>query len=390
MTMQTLYSILYLEINLFSVILLVIIRVKTLGLSRMVAQRNFSMAVDCMAVFFLSDTLWVLTENGFLPYSKFVILGAKDIYFLATSLMCYFWFVYFEYLQDSPFVKNRKSLWISSTFAWLQLLLIIINHFTGILYYVDDQNVYSRGPFFIALYLFSYVYVLFTCTRAFIGIFKKELAAKRPYLIRLALFPVAPAIGGLIQYKINKLPVVCGMLALSTLMIYLDALEQMISIDPLTKLNNRKQLLFHYNQRVRDNEDHIPVYLLMVDANKFKYINDTFGHVEGDAALVRIADALRAGCGKLKRRANIARYGGDEFVILAKAENDRIIDDLIANIRSHLTQLNEEAKAPYDLTISVGVAHTDGIEEPPFHLLADQADKKLYEEKAKFNLQEER
>lgn len=383
MDMQTLYSILYLEINIFCVALLVIIRVKTQGLSRMVAQRNFSLAVDSMAVFFLSDTLWVLTENGFLPYSKSVIIFAKDIYFLTTSMMCYFWFLYFEYLQDSPFVKNLRRIWIASAFAWIQMLLIIVNHFVPILYYVDENNVYNRGPFFILLYLFSYIYVLYTCARAFIGVFKKEKLAQRPLLIRLALFPILPAIGGLIQFKINKLPVVCGMLALSTLLIYLDAVEQMISIDPLTKLNNRKQLIFHYEQRVKDNDDHIPVYLLMIDANRFKSINDTYGHVEGDAALIRVADAMKLGCGKLKRRANIARYGGDEFVILAKAENDRIIDELIADIRAHLKKLNDDAKAPYELTISIGVAHTDGYEEPTFKELAEEADKRLYEEKAK-------
>ena len=349
----------------------------------MVAQRNFSLAVDSMAVFFLSDTLWILTENGFLPYSKSVIIFAKDIYFLTTSMMCYFWFLYFEYLQDSPFVKNRRRIWIASAFAWIQMLLIIVNHFVPILYYVDENNVYNRGPFFISLYLFSYVYVLYTCARAFIGVFKKEKLAQRPLLIRLALFPILPAIGGLIQFKINKLPVVCGMLALSTLLIYLDAVEQMISIDPLTKLNNRKQLIFHYEQRVKDNDDHIPVYLLMIDANRFKSINDTYGHVEGDAALIRVADAMKLGCGKLKRRANIARYGGDEFVILAKAENDRIIDELIADIRAHLKKLNDDAKAPYELTISIGVAHTDGYAEPTFKELAEEADKRLYEEKAK-------
>ncbi|MBR4580097.1 MAG: GGDEF domain-containing protein [Lachnospiraceae bacterium] len=383
MSMEMLYSIIYLEINLFCVLLLVIIRVKTLGLSRMVAQVNFSMAVDSTALFFIADTVWVLTENNFLPYSKFVILASKDVYFLASSIMCYFWFVYFEYLQDSPFVKNKRRMWSSTLFVWVQLILIITNHFTNILYYVDADNVYHRGPLFILLYLFSYAYVLVTCSRALVGSFQKENAAKKPLLIRLALFPVAPAIGGLIQFFVPRLPVICGMLALSTLIIYLDALEQMISIDPLTRLNNRKQLMFHYDQRIKDNDDHIPVYLLMIDANRFKSINDTYGHVEGDAALIRVADALKHGCGKLKRRANIARYGGDEFVILAKAENDRIIEELIADIRAHLKELNEAAKAPYELTISIGVAHTDGQEEPPFKQLAEEADKKLYEEKAR-------
>ena len=131
---KTLYSILYLEINLLSVAIITVIRLKTLGLSKMVAQRNFSMALDSMVVFFLSDTYRVIAHNRFLPYWKTGVILSKDIYFLSTALMCFFWFVYFEYLQNSPFVKNRKRLWISSAFVWIQLILIIVNHFVPILY----------------------------------------------------------------------------------------------------------------------------------------------------------------------------------------------------------------------------------------------------------------
>ena len=381
MSYNTLYSILYLEINLLSIAVLVIIRWKTLGVTRMVAQRNFSMAVDSMAIFFLSDTFWVLTENGVLPYSKWVILLSKDVYFFATAAMCFFWFVFFEYLQDSPFVKSKKRLWMSTVFVWVQLTSIIVNYFTHILYYVDANNRYQRGPLFICLYLFSYVYVLFTCTKALIAIINKKYAGKRKIYIWVASFPVIPAIGGIIQFLFPRFPVVCGVLAIEVLIIYLNWTDEMISLDPLTRLNNRKQLLYNYEQWMKNNDDHLPVYLLMIDANWFKSINDTYGHIEGDAALIRIADALRASCGELKRRVNIARYGGDEFVILVKAENDKIVRDLIENVRRKLTALNEEAKAPYELTISVGVAHNDGKTSMPFKTLAEIADEELYKEK---------
>ena len=182
MNFDDLYSMLYLEVNLFSIGLVVIIAIKTMGMTKMVAQRNFIRGAICLIVFFASDTFWVLMENRFFPvYSEIAIIASKNIYFLFTSLTCYSWFIYFEYLQDSPFVKDKKKILISATFVFIQFVLIIVNHFTGILYYVNDKQEYMRGPLFLSLYAFSYIYVVVTCTRAFLGVFdkKKEEQSRR-------------------------------------------------------------------------------------------------------------------------------------------------------------------------------------------------------------------
>ena len=382
MNFDDLYSMLYLEVNLFSIVLVVIIAIKTMGMTKMVAQRNFIRGAICLIVFFASDTFWVLMENRFFPvYSEIAIIASKNIYFLFTSLTCYSWFIYFEYLQDSPFVKDKKKILISATFVFIQFVLIIVNHFTGILYYVNDKQEYMRGPLFLSLYAFSYIYVAVTCTRAFLGVFDKKKEEQRKKLIRLASFPVAPAIGGVIQFAFPRLPLVCVMLALSVMILYIDWLTEMISVDPLTRLNNRKQLLHNYEQWLRNNEDHTPIYLLMIDANHFKEINDTYGHVEGDAALVRIADALRAACKTFKKRATIARYGGDEFVVLARAENDRIIEEFIENVHFRLDELNKQAGAKYELKVCIGMARTDSVEDRPIKELLAAADEKLYDQK---------
>ena len=384
MNFESFYSIIYLEINIFAIILVCIIMINSNGMSRMVAQRNFTRAIFAMIIFFASDALWVVLENGFIPfYSKAAILITKDIYFFFTSMMCYSWFIYFEFLQDSPLVKSKRNIRLTSTFVWVQLILIIVNHFTGILYYITADNHYTRGPFFISLYLFSYVYVIYTCSRAFFGIFNKNKTAQREKLLKLAFFPVLPAIGGITQFIFPKLPVVCMMLALATLILYLDWINEMISVDPLTRLNNRKQFVYNYEQMLKNNDEKMPVYLLMIDANKFKEINDTYGHVEGDMALIRIADALRAGCKTLKKRATIARYGGDEFVILTRADKDETVLNFMKQIETELEELNKKANAPYNLTVSIGMAKMEASEELPLKLFVEQADEKLYEVKKK-------
>ncbi len=117
----------------------------------------------------------------------------------------------------------------------------------------------------------------------------------------------------------------------------------------------------------------------MIDANKFKSINDTYGHIQGDAALVTIAEALRLSCKGLQHRASIARFGGDEFTVLAMTEDEQEIEALCARIMKNVAELNRKANAPYDLSVCIGVARAD--QETKLEALIEAADEKLYGEK---------
>jgi diguanylate cyclase (GGDEF)-like protein len=84
--------------------------------------------------------------------------------------------------------------------------------------------------------------------------------------------------------------------------------------DPLTRLPNRRFLDAHAKQEIaRAMRTMQPLALLMIDVDRFKRINDTYGHQKGDEILKAVADCLRAG---LRPYDVCSRYGGDEFVVL--------------------------------------------------------------------------
>ena len=375
------FALMYLEINLISMLTVGLIHFKTNGLTKMVAQRNFAMAIDAQMVFFGSDTLFALISTGVLPYSPFLAILCKEVYFMSTSLLCFFWFLYFEHMQNSPFVKDRKRVWISSILVWVMVVLLTVNIFTGCCFDLDENDQYQRGPLFILLYVFSYAYVFFTCLRALVRIFMKKYYNQRKMLIKLALFPVAPAIAGIIQFIYPELPVACAALTFATLIIFMDRSDDMIALDPLTHLHNRKMLDYYYEQWHDDKEADEDLYLLMIDANKFKSINDTYGHLQGDKALIRIADAMRLAIRGTNRHFNIARYGGDEFAILIRAKDENEILALEDRIRTSLDELNKEAGSPYELTVSIG--HEQASRGTTLKELIEKADTRLYEEKKK-------
>ena len=124
---------------------------------------------------------------------------------------------------------------------------------------------------------------------------------------------------------------------------------------------------------------HPALTLFMIDANKFKEINDTYGHTQGDVALERIAEALRNACAGMHFRTNIARYGGDEFALLVRSEDPQEIEDLHGRINQCLSDLNQETGSPYDLSVSIGIAQA--TKDKTMKQLIQEADAMLYEEK---------
>ncbi len=246
--MELYYGLLYLEINLVASFLVLFIRIKTLGMSKMVSQRNFSSAIDAEVVFFLADTVAVMIVHGLLPFSRAGLMAAKTVYFFSTALMCFFWFIYFEHLQGSAFVGLPKAVLSISCLLWALGVMLLINLFTGIFFYVDADGVYRRGPLFIVQYIFAYTYVFAASGHALLSSFQKKNLGKRRQLRLLALFPLAPAGAGILQFIYPQLPLACVCLAFATLILYQSWLDDMISVDPLTRLNNRKQLVFQYEQ----------------------------------------------------------------------------------------------------------------------------------------------
>jgi len=376
------YAILYLEINMVSLVLIAIILVKTRGLSKMVAQRNFVMSIIAEMVFIISDTVYVMINEGALHFGTAEgILKhlCKGTYFFSTSMMCYFWFIYFEYFRGTAFVREKKIVRAASSVFLAMAVLLIINIFTDILFYVDKEGVYHRGPLFILTYILPYTYVLVECIRTIRAYLDKDHTENRSTLLMLIIFPLAPGCAGIIQFFFPRMPVACGLIALATLGLYLNWTDQLISLDPLTGLNNRKHISHYYEQWKRNRSGDDVLNLLMIDANRFKSINDTYGHIEGDNALKSIAEALRSGCRGVVKRADIARYGGDEFTVMFESENSESSELLKKSITEELSRIHALSGAPFELTVSIGEATSDG--SLTLKEFIDAADDMMYMEK---------
>ena len=119
--------------------------------------------------------------------------------------------------------------------------------------------------------------------------------------------------------------------------------------------------------------------LACLDLDGLKTINDTFGHAEGDIAIVQTADILRT---SFRSADVLARLGGDEFVALAIDTDAASETVLLERLRGRLHDYNLVHCRGYRLSFSTGLAHFDPKCWTSLEHLMAQADRKLYSQKA--------
>jgi diguanylate cyclase (GGDEF)-like protein len=154
-------------------------------------------------------------------------------------------------------------------------------------------------------------------------------------------------------------------------------IQQMATIDPLTQVPNRR---FFFSQAIREieraNRYGTPISLIMLDADHFKSINDTYGHLAGDQVLQAIAGRCKE---NLRDLDTVARYGGEEFVILLPQTGyDQamyVAQRLCQRIGQH--PIDSDA-GPISVSASLGVTALDYRRPVSLERLLDQADQALY------------
>ena len=163
-------------------------------------------------------------------------------------------------------------------------------------------------------------------------------------------------------------------------------LEFMFTHDQLTKIYNRygfyRGFRKSYNSVEGENRD---VFIVSIDLNEMKYINDNFGHSAGDEALCLVSEALTAAAESCSGGVICSRFGGDEFVAakvcpgnaMEQAEQYRV------SFEKALSELNESSGKPYAVKVSLGVYSASLNEVDSIEGMIELADRLMYSDKAK-------
>lgn len=154
-----------------------------------------------------------------------------------------------------------------------------------------------------------------------------------------------------------------------------EYMQHLAHSDVLTGLPNRRAFIARWEEDLaRSGRRQYPIALLLIDADRFKSVNDTRGHLVGDMVLRAISEAVQA----VTTSASLAaRLGGDEFAFAVSYADDRNLLATAAEIRRAFAVAT--AKLGVDTTLSIGIASS---EHCPRHQLLAAADSALYRSKA--------
>lgn len=380
------YEILYLSVNAFCAIVLAIFMIASnKSMKNISTQRGYVFTLATLFALLLSDSIIILFSHQIINYNKAIVIILEDLAYFSYVLLSCCWFYVFVVSNDKVLnkIKLRRYLLYLLVPLIIEILILFINKFVPLYYeiclkMVDGVKEYSyeRGPLFFVQYIIIIFYLLATSIQCFIKSRNPEYFIERKKYQLYSFLGLLPLAYGLINIFIKNVPIATLGLTFSAIFVFLLSQNDQITEDYLTGLPNRRHIMSLIDKAMRNATKEKPAYLFMADLNKFKSINDDYGHLEGDEALVHTSEALFKAAEKAPNKANVGRYGGDEFLIVSTFESDEEAEAFITSIHQSIDDVNRKYVKQYNISMSVG--YTKCIDKMNVKEAIEAADSKLY------------
>lgn len=260
---------------------------------------------------------------------------------------------------------ERRRDWFVFAFLVIHALAEALSGVYGFIFQVDaDSNYTHAGLYWI--YVAAYGLTILYCMFIVFSNMKKYQYSGIGYFLSLVTLML---VGIVLQLYDSNLRTVYFTLAIASIMLYVFTLEMIHQTDDLTELINRRgydNCIAHVDEKC---------VIIFFDVDRFKQINDTYGHAFGDVVLRTIGSTIReqySRCGKC------FRYGGDEFCVLLEQEQDRVEAMNASFFEALAAKRQKEPRLPF---VSIGYVHYDPATNNVEDAVAE-ADQMMYRYKA--------
>lgn len=337
-----------LDLNIAAIVLLGIVFViayNRLDRNEELNRKFMVMSVVVFTELFLETTAYVIDgKSGFLI--RIISVLIYTVIFSIAPAVTYVWYLFVRrwIITNSKMTKKTKILLHIPIL--INLIITILSPFYGFIFYVDENNIYYRGKFFLIIAAVIYIYLLLSVKL----ILKYRKIIIKQEVVSLLFFGILPGIGGLFQSLFYGATIMWSSTAFSLVIVYIFLQQKMIHLDSLTGVWTRESFERYISQRtaVGGNRRFGAIYM---DLDDLKQINDNYGHTEGDEAIKSIMHIIK----KILRKTDIvARLGGDEFIIILDCESMESVEKLIERIRMEISEYNKNSGKQYNLSCSFG------------------------------------
>ncbi len=302
--------------------------------------------------------------------------GNFAIFLLNPILPC-LWLAYVHYQIFEDQERTKKLILPLSIFNILNLILLIGNRFNGWYYYIDSENIYHRGPYYLLSVFFTVLILFISSVLMFLH--RDEIKKKRYYSLVFFIFP--PVLSMAMQVFFYGTSLILHGIVISMLVLFLNIQNKDLSMDYLTAVNNRKKIDYYLKKKIKESNKGESFSAMILDINNFKQINDCYGHDEGDRALQRVAKLLKEFVGST---GFVGRFGGDEFYIILEKSDHNHLQEMARKIEKGMESYNKTSAESYKLEFSMGYSVYKNDEHSGMENFQKRIDALMYEDKEKW------
>lgn len=364
------------ELNLFTLLLVGILLAASSRKQTLVflSARLFFNLLALNGIMILLETARTLVSGTALPGGSAAGIAVNTAYFAIEGALFlrYFTFIDFHVFGDT--LRTRRLAQKTFMIWFVYLIPIIISVFTGWIFSVSPKNELVRGPAFAFIPVFSYTVVGAGLFRAFHARGRIEKRSFWP----LFLFPLPTLAGGTVQLLNPATPFLWAGASLSMLIVFLHIQNERLNRDYLTGAWNRRFLDEYLEHQTQFAEKEPELSGIFIDLDGFKKLNDTFGHETGDQALQMTASILKT-C--IYGGDFLARYAGDEFVIILETSSPGTLTRVISRIEDEIDRFNRGKSRPYEISLSIGSAIFNRQTDKSGSCFLKRMDAQMYETK---------
>ena len=373
------FSVYYIESNVVCTIVFGILLIHNhFNIDRQEKQIKFDHVLIAFMVYFLVDCFWAAIVDNLIPKTRLTVVTNLFLIYISMAAITYFWLQYVLAFEQVP-NRNKPVNRFAVLFPFLVSTVALILNYCIAPQMLINKSLDTLPVYNIYLVTVPYIYMAAILFYTIRKARKEENPIEKRKHLFVGFFPLMVIVGGIIQMAFFPyIPIFCFTSLILMLIFYIQSIDQRISLDPLTGLNNRGQLRRYVSQSSNLHQEGRMTVVIMMDIDDFKTINDTYGHAEGDKALIIVSDSIKKAINSHNMPSFIGRYGGDEFILIIHPVTLDEIEQLISEIRSEIESRTREL--PYPLAISVGYDELRNKQDT-FQNSILRADTKLYQDK---------
>lgn len=330
-------------IGIFILLLLYYTSRTRLGIRHTEERIYTSMLFGLVAACFLESFSYSIDGIVF-PGARVLNYIANTYLFTANVILPLFVLFYI----DLDLYGDRKSL-IRKYKAQICVVVFMIamnlvNFIVPVIYYISPDNVYERRPF-------SYVYyivILWICLSSVVLTRRYEKENGPIAFFNIGVFLAPVLIGAALQFMFYGLSLAWLSSAIGLTGLHMMKQNETAYIDPLVDIYNRRYMNYVIDSWI---DRKYRFAGAMLDIDRFKSINDEFGHSEGDKALMKTAELLKAA---KTENEFLFRFAGDEFIVVRRTDSPDGLSSFLKRFTEELEGFNSGEDRRYRLGISCG------------------------------------